>query len=78
MASASTAAITPSARSTENVVAGTRSDGSGNLAQAGIGIELNYYAFAYLDRNVLVGNPKPVSVLDNSRTTRERDELSQT
>ena len=44
----------------QNVVAGTRSDGTDNLAQAGVGIELNYYAFAYLDRNVLVGNPKPV------------------
>ena len=60
----------------KNIVAGTRSDHTGNLAQAGVGIELNYYAFAYLDRNVLVGNPKPVSIFDNSRITRQRDELS--
>jgi hypothetical protein len=62
----------------KNVVAGTRSDGTDNLAQAGVGIEVNYYAFAFLDRNVLVGNPKPVSVLDNSRLARERDELAGT
>jgi hypothetical protein len=59
-----------------NVVAGIRSDGTGNLAQAGVGIELNYYAFAFLDRNTLVGNPRDVSVFDNSRLARERDELA--
>ena len=62
----------------KNIVAGTRSDGSTNLAQAGIGIELNLYASAFLERNVLVGNSKPVAVFDNSRLARERDELAST
>jgi hypothetical protein len=62
----------------KNIVAGIRSDGSTNLAQAGIGIELNLYAFAFLERNVLVGNSTPVAVFDNSRLARERDELAST
>ena len=59
-----------------SATAGTRPDAGGNLAQAGVGIELNYYAFAFLDDNVLLGNPKRVSVFDNSRVARERDELA--
>jgi hypothetical protein len=61
-----------------NIVAGTRPGDAGNLAQAGVGIEANYYAFAFLDENVLIGNPKPVAVFDNSRITRERDQFDQT
>jgi hypothetical protein len=49
-----------------NVVADTQSDHSGNLAQIGIGIEANYYAVAHLSGNVLVGNPRPTAVFDNS------------
>ena len=52
-----------------NVVSGTRSDGTDNLAQAGVGIEANYYAVAGLEENTLVGNPKPTASFDNSRLT---------
>ena len=50
-----------------NVVTGTRADGTQNEAQAGIGIEANYYADAALDDNVLTGNPLTVRAFDNSR-----------
>ena len=54
----------------QNVIVGTRSDHTGNLAAAGVGIEANFYAEAELDRNVLVGNPKPVASFAQSRVTR--------
>jgi nitrous oxidase accessory protein NosD len=54
----------------KNVVTGTRSDGTGNLAQRGVGIEVNFFADAALDRNVLVGNPAPVATFDGSEVTR--------
>jgi nitrous oxidase accessory protein NosD len=50
-----------------NVVANTRSDGSGDRARVGVGIELNYYAVARLEDNVLVGNAAPTAVFANSR-----------
>ncbi len=50
-----------------NVVSGTRSDGTDNLAQAGVGIEANYYAVAGLDENTLIGNPRPTATFDNSQ-----------
>jgi len=49
-----------------NVVAGTRSAGTSDLGQAGIGIEAKYYALATLDRNVLVDDPRPVAAFSNS------------
>jgi hypothetical protein len=52
---------------TRNVVAGTRSDGTGDLGQMGIGIEAKYYALATLERNVLVGNPQGTAAFSNSR-----------
>ena len=55
----------------QNVVAGTRSDRTGNLATAGVGIEVNFYAVAELDRNVLVGNPRPVALFAQSRLSRD-------
>jgi hypothetical protein len=48
-----------------NVVVGTRPDGTNNTAQAGVGIESNYYAEAELHDNVLVGNPDPTAVFAN-------------
>ncbi len=53
-----------------NVVVGTRSDHTGNFAQAGVGIEANFYAEAELDRNILVGNPKPVASFAQSTFSR--------
>ena len=50
-----------------NVVANTRSDGSGDRARVGVGIELNYHAVARLENNVLVGNATPTAVFANSR-----------
>jgi nitrous oxidase accessory protein NosD len=50
-----------------NVVANTRSDGSGDRARVGVGIELNYYAVARLEDNVLVGNATPTATFANSR-----------
>ena len=41
----------------KNVVVGTRSDHSGDLARIGVAIEANFYALAHLDDNTLVGNP---------------------
>jgi len=61
-----------------NVVAGTRRGDAGDLSQAGVGIEANYYAFAYLDDNVLVDNPRPLAVFDGSRVTRQKEEFDQT
>jgi parallel beta-helix repeat protein len=55
----------------QNVIVGTRSDHTGNLATAGVGIEANFYAEADLDRNVLVGNPKPVASFAQSRVIRD-------
>jgi nitrous oxidase accessory protein NosD len=53
-----------------NVVTDTRSDGTGNLAERGVGIEANFFAEADLYRNVLVGNPAPVASFDNSEISR--------
>jgi nitrous oxidase accessory protein NosD len=53
-----------------NVISGIRSDGTDNLAQAGVGIEANYFALAGLEQNTLVGNPRPIASFDNSRLTR--------
>jgi hypothetical protein len=53
-----------------NVVVGTRSDHSGNLALAGVGIESNFYAVATLDHNVLVGNPDPTAVFASGELAR--------
>ena len=50
-----------------NVVVGTRSDHSGDLARVGVGIEANYYALAHLEDNTLVGNPAPTRSFANSR-----------
>ena len=55
----------------QNVIVGTRSDHTGNEAAAGVGIEANFYAEAELDRNVLVGNPKPVALFAQSRLIRD-------
>jgi hypothetical protein len=49
------------------VVAGTRSDGTGDLSRVGIGIVSNYYALAELDQNVLVGNGRRTAAFSNSR-----------
>jgi parallel beta-helix repeat protein len=54
----------------QNVIVDTRSDHTGNLAAAGVGIEANYFAEAELDRNVLVGNPKPVASFAQSQVIR--------
>ena len=54
----------------QNVIVGMRSDQTDNEAAAGVGIEANFYAEAELDRNVLVGNPKPVAVFAQSRLVR--------
>jgi len=53
-----------------NVVAGTKGDGTGNLAERGVGIEANFFADANLEKNVLVGNPAPVASFDQSQVTR--------
>jgi nitrous oxidase accessory protein NosD len=50
-----------------NLVAGTRSDHSGDLARVGIGIVANFYALAELEGNVLVGNAKRTAAFSNSR-----------
>ena len=57
----------------QNVIVGTRSDHTGNEAAAGVGIEANFYAEAELDRNVLIDNPKPVAVFDQSRIVRDEE-----
>jgi nitrous oxidase accessory protein NosD len=53
-----------------NVVAGTRGDGTENEAQAGIGIEADYYADATLDGNAVGENPVAVRAFDNSLVSR--------
>ena len=55
-----------------NIVAGTRSDRSGDLARVGIGIVANFYALAELDDNVLVGNAKRTAAFSNSRFAPKR------
>jgi hypothetical protein len=49
-----------------NVVANTRSDGSGDLARVGIGIVANFYAVASLEDNVLVGNGRQSAAFANA------------
>jgi len=61
-----------------NIVSGTRRGAPDDPSAAGVAIEENYYAFAYLDRNVLLGNPTPLAIFDNSRITRQKDEFDQT
>ena len=63
---------------TGHQLTGTRRGASGDLSAAGVGIEVNYYAFAFLHENTLVGNPTPLAVFSGSRVTTERDELHQT
>ena len=53
-----------------NTVAGMRSDRTGNTATAGVGIEANFFAEAELKNNVLVGNPTPTALFDQSTFTR--------
>ncbi len=55
----------------KNVVVGTRSDRSGDLARVGVAIEANFYAVADLEDNVLVGNPTPTASFSNSRFNRK-------
>ena len=57
----------------QNVIVGMRSDHTDNEAAAGVGIEANFYAEAELDRNVLVGNPKPVAVFAQSRLVTDEE-----
>ena len=55
----------------QNAVAGTRSDHTGNEATAGVGIVVNFYAEAELDRNVLVGNAQALALFAQSRLSRD-------
>jgi nitrous oxidase accessory protein NosD len=54
----------------KNVVTGTKSDGTTNLAERGVGVEVNFFADATLDGNLLAGNPSPVASFDNSQVSR--------
>jgi nitrous oxidase accessory protein len=54
----------------ENTVVGTKSDHTGNEAQAGVGIEANYYAELELDGNTLFGNAKALASFAQSRLLR--------
>jgi nitrous oxidase accessory protein NosD len=53
-----------------NVVASTRSDGTGDRARIGIGIVANFYALARLEQNVLVGNGARTGAFANGRFER--------
>ena len=53
-----------------NTVAGTRVDGTQDLARQGIAIEGNYYAEAQLAHNTVVASPGGVQAFDNSTISR--------
>jgi hypothetical protein len=55
----------------ENTVTGTKSDHTGNAAQAGVAIEANYYADIELDGNVLFGNARSLASFAQSRLLHE-------
>jgi hypothetical protein len=56
-----------------NDVAGTRDDsGDGNRLQAGLGIEVEFWAEAELDRNEVSGNPVPLGVFLSGRVSSRR------
>jgi len=56
----------------QNVIVGTRSDNTGNEATAGVAIEVNFYAEAELDRNVLIGNQRPTALFAQSRLIQDQ------
>jgi hypothetical protein len=54
----------------DNVVAGTRVDGTQDMARQGVAIEAHYFATATLGHNTIIASPGGVQAFDNSTITR--------